>query len=58
MILGNGSDKAYLDYTLKYNPPMDLAVAERNLKEAKQIFDQLGIVFLLGSGRVPWRHER
>ena len=50
MILGNGSDKAYLDYTLKYNPPMDLAVAERNLKEAKQIFDQLGIVFLLGSG--------
>ena len=50
MTSGNGSDQASLDYTLKYNPPMDLAVAERNLKEAKKILDQLGIVFLLGSG--------
>jgi hypothetical protein len=29
---------------------MDLEVAQRNLKEAKQIFDQMGIVFLLYSG--------
>ena len=29
---------------------MDLAVAERNLKEAKQILDQLGVVFLLYKG--------
>ena len=50
MKLGNGSDKAALEYTLKYNPPMDLVVAERNLKEAKQILDQLGVVFLLCSG--------
>ena len=50
MNVGNGSDQASLDYTLKYNPPMDLAVAERNLKEAKQVLDQLGVVFLLGSG--------
>ena len=50
MHMGNGSDQASLEYTLKYNPPMDLAVAERNLKEAKHILDQLGVVFLLGSG--------
>jgi len=50
MILGNGSDQASLEYTLKYNPPMDHGVGERNLKEAKQILDGLGVVFLLGSG--------
>ena len=50
MILGNGSDQASLEYTLMYNPPMDLVVAERNLKELKQILDGLGVVFLLGSG--------
>ena len=50
MYLGNGSDKATLEYSFKYNPPMDLAVAERNLKEAKQILGQLGVEFLLYSG--------
>ena len=50
MTLGNGSDQAYMEYTLKYNPPMDLAAAERNLKEVKQLLDGLGVVFLLGSG--------
>lgn len=50
MTSGNEAGQAFLDYTLKYNPPMDLAVAERNLKEAKQILNQLGVVFLLGSG--------
>ncbi len=50
MTSGNGSDQASLEYTLKYNPPMDHGVGERNLKEAKQILDGLGIVFLLGSG--------
>ena len=50
MHLGNGSDQATLEYTLKYNPPMDLAVAERNLKEIKGILEGLGVVFLLGSG--------
>ena len=50
MTLGNGSDQATLEYTLRYNPPMDLAVAENNLKEVKQVLHQLGIVFLLGSG--------
>jgi hypothetical protein len=33
-----------------YNPPMNLTVAERNLKEVKQVLDQLKVVFLLGSG--------
>ena len=50
MTLGNGSDQAAMEYTLKYNPPMDLAAIERNLKEVKQILDGLGVVFLLGSG--------
>ena len=50
MMLGNGSDKATMEYTLKYNPPMDLAVAKTNLKEIKQVLEQLGVVFLLGSG--------
>ncbi len=50
MYLGNGSDQATLEYSLKYNPPMDPVVAERNLKEVKRILDQLGVVFLLSSG--------
>jgi hypothetical protein len=33
-----------------YNPPMNPTVAERNLKEVKQVLDQLKVVFLLGSG--------
>jgi len=46
----NEMNQDSLDYTLRYNPPMDLIAAERNLKEAKQILNQMGIVFLLGSG--------
>ena len=47
---GNGSDQASLDYSLKYNPPIDPVVAERNLKEVKGILDGLGVVFMFGSG--------
>ena len=50
MQTGSGSDQASLDYTLKYNPPMDHAAAERNLKQIKSILDDLGIVFMMGSG--------
>ena len=50
MNVGNGSDKAAMDYTLKYNPPMDMAEIERKLKEVKQILDELGVVFMLSSG--------
>ena len=49
-MIGNGSDKATMEYTLRYNPPMDLVVAERNLKEVKQILEESGVVFLLQSG--------
>ena len=50
MTLSNGSDQEALEYTLRYNPPMDLVVGERNLKEAKEILGQLGLVYLLSSG--------
>ena len=50
MTTGNGSDQASLDYSLKYNPPIDPELAERNLKEIKGVLDDLGVLFLLGSG--------
>ncbi len=50
MGLGNGSDAESLEFTFKYNPPVDVAVAERVLKEVKEILNGLGIVFLLSSG--------
>jgi|TARA_B110000263_G_C15276276_1_gene496050 hypothetical protein len=46
----NGSDQKALDYSLKYNPPMDPILGERNLKEAQQILGNLNVKFLLGSG--------
>ena len=50
MQTGSGNDQAALDFTLKYNPPMDHAAAERNLKQLKSILDGLGVVFMMGSG--------
>lgn len=50
MTAGDGSGQSAMEYSWKYNPPMDLAAADSNLKEAKQILDQLEVVFLLGSG--------
>ncbi|MFC1954794.1 LicD family protein [Chloroflexota bacterium] len=50
METNSGSDEAALEYSWMYNPPMDLTVAERNLKEVKQVLDQLNVVFLLESG--------
>ena len=47
---GNGSDEETLEFSFKYNPPMDPAAGERALKEAKEILDPLGVVFLLSSG--------
>ena len=47
---GNGSDQASMDYSLKYNPPMDPAVARPNLMEIKGVLDEMGVVFLIGSG--------
>ena len=50
MALGNGSDQDTMEFSIKYNPPIDLPAAERNLKEVKQILDRLRILFVLGSG--------
>ena len=50
MTTGNRSDRSAMEYSLRYNPPMDRVISERNLKEEKQILDQLGVVFLLQSG--------
>ena len=50
MTQGNGSDKATLDYSLRFSPPIDPAAAERNLKEAKRIFERMGVIFMLNSG--------
>ena len=50
MYPGNGSDDESLQFSLKYNPPMDPADGERALKDAKEILDGVGVVFLLSSG--------
>ena len=50
MASGNGRDRATLEYSLRYNPPVNVSVAESNLREAKRIFDRLGVTFLLNSG--------
>jgi len=50
MTQNNGSDQAAMEYSLKYNPPMNGVTGERNLKEAKKILNNLEIVFLLQSG--------
>jgi hypothetical protein len=50
MEMNSESDEAALEYSLMYNPPMNLTIAESNLKEVKQVLDQLKVVFLLGSG--------
>ena len=45
---GNGSDSESLEYTFKYNPPMDHGVAERVLKEAKISLMTPGSSFFCG----------
>ena len=50
MLLGNESDKAIMEYTMKYNPPIDVVDGERILKEVKSILDELKVEFILGSG--------
>jgi hypothetical protein len=39
-----------MDYTMSYNPPLDVTAGERILKEVKYILDKLEVVFILGSG--------
>jgi len=47
---GQGTDSNAMEYSLRYNPPVDAETAAHRLVEVKDIFDQLGITFVLSSG--------
>ena len=46
----NSANDAVIDRLTRTIPPMDVAVGERLLREAKQIMDRLGVVFFLRQG--------
>lgn len=50
MVSINGADEAALDRSLKYGSPLDIVIAEELLRDAKEIMDQLGVVFFLRQG--------
>ena len=50
MGIQSGADEAALERSLDNWIPADPAVAERILKEVKQIFDRQGVVFFLRQG--------
>lgn len=47
---GNGTDADAMEYSLKYNPPVNIGLAEQYLIEVKDIFEEIGITFVLSSG--------
>ena len=47
---GNGADSDAMEYSLRYNPPVDIRLAEQYLIDVKGIFDEIGVTFVLSSG--------
>ncbi len=50
MALSNGAEESALERTYSDSRPIDVALAKDMLKEAKQIMDQLDVVFFLRQG--------
>ena len=50
MAISNGADEAALERTYSDSRPIDVSIAKEMLREAKQIMDQLGVVFFLRQG--------
>ena len=50
MAQSNGADELALELTYRDSLPIDGSIAKEMLREAKQIMDQLGVVFFLRQG--------